>query len=297
MKNDNNRRPSAASIKKKYGFKNAKSLGQNFLNDMGVIEAIIEGSQIGPEDLVIEIGPGMGVLTAAAAEFAGKVVAVEIDTRLMPVLKETLAGYFNITVLNQDIMKTDLPALIAEHFDADGEGKVRIVGNIPYYITTPILMMLLESRVEAETITLMMQKEVADRIEAQPGSRTYGALSVAVSYYCSVERIADVPKECFSPPPKVDSAVLCMTRRKEPPVPVTDEKLFFDIVKAGFGKRRKTLTNALTGLHELTKDDAKEILEKAGVAPSRRAETLDLQEFALIAEELAQVLKDRQAAE
>ena len=287
MNYNGHNRPPAAAIKKKYGFRNARSLGQNFLNDMGVIDAIVEGSGIGPEDLVIEIGPGMGVLTSAAAEAAGRVVAVEIDSRLIPVLRETLAGYDNIVVLNQDIMKTDLDALIREYQDGSCGGCVRIIGNIPYYITTPILMKLLEDRVEAETITLMMQKEVADRIEADPGSRTYGALSVAVGYYCETAHIADVPKECFSPRPKVDSAVIRLDRRTAPPAEVADEKVFFDVVKAGFGKRRKTLLNALTGLRGLTKDTAREVLERAGIDPSRRAETLSIADFAAVANEVA----------
>ncbi len=292
MNSDRNRRPPASALKKKYGFKNSKSLGQNFLRDMSVIEAIIEGSEIGPEDLVIEIGPGMGVLTAAAAEAAEKVVAIEIDSRLIPLLRETLAGYFNITVVNADIMKTDLAALIGEHKTPGGDGKVRILGNIPYYITTPILMKLLEDRVEAETITLMMQKEVADRIQAEPGSRTYGALSVAVGFYCEVERIADVPKECFSPPPKVDSAVIRMDRRETPPAEVKSETVFFEVVKAGFGKRRKTLANALTGMRGLGKEEAGLMLERAGIEASRRAETLDIAEFAALANVIADYLEE-----
>ena len=284
-------RLSPSAIKKLYGFKNAKSLGQNFLNDGRVIDAIVEGSGIGPEDLVIEIGPGMGVLTAAAAEVAAAVVAVEIDSRLIPLLRDTLAGYGNITVLNQDIMKTDLTALIREYYDPSGGGTVRIIGNIPYYITTPILMKLLEDRVEAASITLMMQKEVADRIEAQPGSRTYGALSVAVGYYCETAHIADVPKECFTPQPKVDSAVLRFDRRTVPPAEVRKEELFFETVKAGFGKRRKTLLNALTGMRNLSKEEARQLLEQAGIEPSRRAETLSIPEFAAIANAMETMMK------
>lgn len=291
MKNDGYSRPSASAIKKIYGFKNAKSLGQNFLHDGRVIDAIVSGSGIGPEDLVIEIGPGMGVLTSAAAEAAGRVVAVEIDSRLIPLLRDMLAGYDNIRILNEDIMKTDLSALIRDNLDTAGEGAVRIIGNIPYYITTPILMKLLEDRVEAETITLMMQKEVADRIEAEPGSRTYGALSVAVGYYCEVTHIADVPKDCFSPPPKVDSAVIRLDRRVSPPAAVSNEALFFETVKAGFGKRRKTLVNALTGMRNLTKETARDLLEQAGIDPSRRAETLSIPEFASVANEIAKYME------
>ncbi len=293
MSNDTNYRPSPAVIKKLYGFRNAKSLGQNFLKDPAVIESIIEGSDIGPDDLVIEIGPGMGVLTSAAAEHAGRVVAVEIDSRLIPLLRDVLAVYENVVILNQDIMKTDLAALIREYRPSPDRGCVRIIGNIPYYITTPILMKLLEDRVEAETITLMMQKEVADRIEAVPGGRTYGALSVAAGYYCEVCHIADVPRQCFSPPPKVDSAVLRFDRRQEAPAEVTEEALFFEVVKAGFGKRRKTLVNALTGMRGLTKEEARGILERAGIEPSRRAETLDIPEFAAVANEAAAYFAER----
>ena len=286
MKHDEYGRPSVSAVKKLYGFKNSKSLGQNFLNDGRVIDAIIEGSGIGPDDLVIEIGPGMGVLTSEAAKAAGRVVAVEIDSRLIPLLRDTLAGYDNITIVNADIMKTDLSAMIREYKDPDSDGSVRIIGNIPYYITTPILMKLLEDRVEAETITLMMQKEVAERVEAHPGSRIYGALSVATGYYCEVSRITDVPKECFTPRPKVDSAVVLLRRRTAPPVEVRDEELFFETVKAGFGKRRKTLQNALTGMRNLPKEAIADLLNRAGIEPSRRAETLSISEFAAIADEI-----------
>lgn len=293
MKQNEYSRLTPSAVKRIYGFKNARSLGQNFLNDGRVIDAIIEGSGAGPEDLVIEIGPGMGVLTSALAEAAATVVAVEIDSRLIPLLRDTLAGYRNITILNEDIMKTDLSALIRRYHDPAGGGAVRIVGNIPYYITTPILMKLLEDRVEAETITLMMQKEVADRIEAQPGGRTYGALSVAVGYYCSVVHVTDVPRECFSPQPKVDSAVIRLDRRMVPPAEVRDEALFFETVKAGFGKRRKTLVNALTGMRSLTKETARDLLAQAGIEPSRRAETLSIPEFAALADAIAEYIDNQ----
>lgn len=234
--------------------------------------------------MVIEIGPGIGVLTAAAAEAAAKVVAIEIDSRLIPVLEETLAAYDNIEIINQDILKTNLNQIIDEQIQAGAfSGSVRIIGNLPYYITTPIIMQIFESGVKADSVTAMMQKEVAERIEAGPGSKTYGAISVAVQYYCDVEMIAKVPKEVFIPRPKVDSAVLHFTIKKEKPIKLIDEKLFFACIKAGFGKRRKTLLNALTGLCGLEKESVKQILAEAGIDPSRRAETLDIEEFATIA--------------
>lgn len=275
----------AAALRKKYGFRNAKSLGQNFLNDDSVIDAMVEGSDVGPDDLIIEIGPGMGVLTAAAADEAAWVTAVEIDDRLIPMLREILAGYSNIDIVNQDIMKTDLTELIDERRKYLGpEGRVRVMGNLPYYITTPILMKLLEGRVPAESFTIMMQKEVAERIEAAPGNRTYGALTVAVNYYCTVRHIADVPRDRFVPVPKVDSAVIRLDRRKGPAVNIKSEKVFFETVKAGFGKRRKTLSNAITGMEGLMKAEAGAVLTAAGIDPKRRAETLSLDEFGSLAD-------------
>ncbi len=273
-------------IMRKHGFKNARSLGQNFLTDEGVIEAIIEGSEIAEDDLVIEIGPGLGVLTAAAAEEAGRVVAVEIDSRLIPVLKDTLSYYDNIEIINEDILKLDLRRVIEERRPA---GEVRIIGNLPYYITTPILMKLLEDRVPAASFTVMMQKEVAERIMAEPGSRTYGALTVAVRYYCEVTPVADAPKEYFLPQPKVDSAVIRLDRRKQPAVEPLSEKVFFETVKSGFGQRRKTLQNSITGTRGITKEEAGLVLDRAGVARSRRAETLSLEEFAAVADEIVKL--------
>lgn len=284
MKRNNSRSAREAGIKRKYGFHNSKSLGQNFLTDDSVIDDIAAASKIGPEDLVIEIGPGMGVLTAAVADYAGRVVAIEVDKRLIPVLHETLADCDNIEIVNADIMKTDLNEIIEKYGIPGPEGKVRIVGNLPYYITTPILMMLLESRIPAETITIMMQKEVAERIMADPGSRTYGALTVAVSYYCVPSIVREVSKECFSPVPKVDSTVLRLDMRHEKPVTVRSEALLFETVKAGFGKRRKTMANAITGLRGLEKGMAASVLEKAGIDPKRRAETLSLEDFAALAD-------------
>ncbi len=276
------------AIKEKHNFELSKSLGQNFITDKSVIERIIEGSGTCENDLVIEIGPGIGVLTAEAAEAAAKVVAIEIDKRLIPILQETLAEYDNVRVINQDILKTDLDAIIEEERAAGSfTGAVRIIGNLPYYITTPIIMGILESGVKAESITIMMQKEVADRIKAEPGGKIYGAISAAVQYYCTVEQVASVPKEVFVPRPKVDSSVLNLSIRKERPVELIDEKTFFACIKAGFGQRRKTLLNSLTGVNGLSKDTVKQVLLDAGVEPVRRAETLNMEEFAAIANGVA----------
>lgn len=273
-------------IMRRHGFRNARSLGQNFLTDESVIDAIIYGSGIKDNDLVIEIGPGLGVLTAAAAEEAGHVTAIEIDSRLIPVLEDTLSQYDNIDIVNDDIMKTDLAALIDSRRT---EGSVRIIGNLPYYITTPILMKLLEEDVPAESFTIMMQKEVADRIMAAPGNRTYGALTAAVSYYCSAERIAEAPKEIFLPQPKVDSSVIRLDKRKERPVDTINEDVFFEVIRSGFGQRRKTLQNSLTGTRGISKDEAGIVLDAAGIERSRRAETLELKEFAAVADEICKL--------
>ena len=282
-----------AKIREKHGFRHSKSLGQNFLSDIHIIEDIVDGSDIEPEDLVIEIGPGMGVLTAAAAERAGKVIAVEIDKKLIPILKETLAEYDNVEIINADIMKTDLTEIVEANRPADG-GKVSVIGNLPYYITTPIIMKLLEESVPADSITIMMQKEVADRIKAGPGGKDYGALTVAVGFYCTITHVADAPKEVFVPRPKVDSTVIRLDLRKECPVDLIDQKIFFETVKGGFGQRRKTLLNSLTGVRGLPKPEIADALDAAGIDPKRRAETLSLDEFAAVANEIARRALNRQ---
>lgn len=275
-------------IKARHNFQLSKSLGQNFITDRSVIERIVEGSEVTENDLVIEIGPGIGVLTAEAAEVAAKVVAIEIDKKLIPILSETLGEYSNIRVINQDILKTDINAIIEEERQAGSfTGSVKIMGNLPYYITTPIIMGILEGGVNADSITIMMQKEVADRIKSAPGGKIYGAISVAVQYYCEVEQIAAVPKEVFMPRPKVDSAVLRLKIRKDRPVELIDERCFFACIKSGFGQRRKTLLNSLTGVNGLSKDAIKEVLAEASVEPNRRAETLSIEEFASIANGVA----------
>ena len=275
------------AVTHRHGFQTSKSLGQNFLVDGNIVDKIINGSDIGKTDLVIEIGPGMGVLTAAAAEKAAKVIAVEIDRKLIPILQDTLREFDNVEIRQGDIMKTDVAALVAEARaeSPDGYSKVKVIGNLPYYITTPILMKLLEEggRNYADSITIMVQKEVADRMRAVPGSRIYGALSVAVQYYCEVELVAAVPKEVFYPKPKVDSSVLLLSLRKEPPVDLLSEEMFFKVFRAGFGQRRKTLLNALSGGFDNGKEKIAAYLAEAGIDPGRRAETLGMSEFAALA--------------
>ena len=270
------------------GFTFSKSLGQNFLINPTVCPRMAEACGADENTGVIEIGAGIGVLTAEAAQQAAKVVAIEIDSKLIPILDETLAEYDNVEVINQDILKTDLNGIIDEQ-RAKGSfsGDVKIIGNLPYYITTPIIMHILENSIRAESITVMMQKEVADRIKASPGNKTYGAISAAVQYYCEVEQVVSVPKEVFVPRPKVDSAVLKLTIRDKKPVDLIDEKAFFACIKSGFGQRRKTLLNSLTGTYGLPKDEIRRILEEAGIDPVRRAETLDMNEFAAIANGVA----------
>ena len=275
-------------IKERHDFKLSKSLGQNFITDRNVIEKIIDGAEINSDDLVIEIGPGIGVLTAAAAESAARVIAVEIDKKLIPILSETLGGYDNIKMINRDLLKTDINEIINEEKEAGTfSGRVKIIGNLPYYITTPIIMSILERGVSVDSITIMMQKEVADRIKSSPGGKTYGALSVAVQYYCDVHQVTSVPKEVFVPRPKVDSTVLQLSVRKERPVDLISEKVFFSCIKHGFGQRRKTLLNSLTGVCGLSKDQIREILSETGIEFNRRAETLDIKEFAAIANSVA----------
>ena len=273
-----------AALCDKHNFRQSKSLGQNFITDQNIISKIIDRSQIGDEDLVLEIGPGIGALTAAAAERAAKVIAIEIDKRLTPVLSDTLRDYKNVDVVIGDVLKTDLNELLDEYWGASkGDGKAVIIGNLPYYITTPVIMKILEGKVAAETLVVMVQKEVADRLVAKPGTKTYGAITVVVNYYCTVARIADVPRDVFVPKPNVDSAVLKLDIRKTPPVSLVDEKVFFTCIKAGFGQRRKTLLNSLSGLGGIGKKEALKSLMDAGIDPTRRAETLSISEFAALA--------------
>ncbi|MBM7614757.1 16S rRNA (adenine(1518)-N(6)/adenine(1519)-N(6))-dimethyltransferase RsmA [Alkaliphilus hydrothermalis] len=265
----------------KYGFHFSKSLGQNFLVDYNIIEKIIRGAGITKDTNVIEVGPGAGSLTQGLSEAAKKVVAVEIDKKLIPILEDTLQGYENIKVINEDILKLDLHQLLKDEFDG---GDIKVIGNLPYYITTPIIMKFLEEKVPVESIIIMIQKEVADRMNAKPGNKDYGALSVAVQYYCTTEIITIVPPTVFIPQPKVDSSVIKLNVLKEPKVKVEREDIFFKVVKDAFGKRRKTLLNALSsGDLQFNKDMVREVLKESNVDEKRRGETLSLDEFASIA--------------
>ena len=274
-------------IIQKYGFTFRKKFGQNFLIDGHVLDRIVDAARITKEDCVVEIGPGIGTLTQYLAEAAGKVVAVEIDRMLIPILGETLADYPNVTVLHQDILKTDLAAVAREY---NGGRPLKIAANLPYYITTPIIMDLLEARVPVSTMTVMVQKEVGERMMAGPGTKDYGALSLAVQYYAEPYLAANVPPNCFMPRPKVASAVMHLTLREQPPVEVPDEKLLFRVIRAAFGQRRKTLANALTNAATLpfTKEEISAAIEQAGLPAAVRGEALDLPAFAKLATYLAE---------
>jgi 16S rRNA (adenine1518-N6/adenine1519-N6)-dimethyltransferase len=269
-------------LSKRYGIRAAKRLGQNFLIDKNVVDRIIEGADVGEDDCVLEVGPGMGVLTAAAAEKARRVVAVEADGRLMPLLAETLEGYDNVRVINGDILKIGLRDLLRP--DETDRGRVKIIGNLPYYITTPVILRFLEDGPPAESMTFMLQREVAERISAQAGGKDYGALTVAVRYRCETRLVMRVSREVFIPKPQVDSSVLRFDFRRENAVAPQSETMFFAVVRAGFGQRRKTLLNALTGLGGCGKEEIGRALAAAGVDAARRAETLDLREFAAVAD-------------
>jgi len=266
----------------KYGFQFQKRYGQNFLIDGHVIGKILRAADISEEDTVVEIGPGIGTLTQYLAEAAGKVFAVEIDEKLLPILADTLSTYDNVEVIHRDILKCDLAALL-------GEGRTcKIVANLPYYITTPIIMGLLEGHVPAESITVMVQKEVAERMAADPGSKIYGALSLAVQYYADTYLAANVPPNCFMPRPAVGSAVIRLTRREKPPVEVRDEAWMFRLIRASFNERRKTLVNGLRNEPSLgiTKEEAEEALAGMGLSPTVRGETLSLEQFAELSDRL-----------
>ncbi|WP_165005566.1 MULTISPECIES: 16S rRNA (adenine(1518)-N(6)/adenine(1519)-N(6))-dimethyltransferase RsmA [unclassified Enterococcus] len=267
----------------KHGFSFKKSLGQNFLTEPNILRKIVETAQINEQTNVIEVGPGIGALTEQLAKHAKQVVAFEIDDRLIPVLADTLSPYPNVTVVNQDILKTDLSTAAAEYFSE--KLPLKVVANLPYYITTPIMMHFLESDVVVDEMVVMMQKEVADRISAAPGTKAYGSLSIAVQYYMEASLAFIVPKTVFVPQPNVDSAILKLTRRETPAVEVTDEKAFFRLTKAAFQQRRKTLRNNLQhayGKDEQTKECLMKSLETAGIDPKRRGETLSLEEFAAL---------------
>ena len=275
--------PSATKeIINKYSFAFQKKFGQNFLIDSNVLESIIRGAEITKDDFVLEIGPGIGTMTQYLCEAARQVVAVEIDKMLIPILEDTLSEYDNVEVINQDVLKVDIKSLAEEK----NNGKpIKVVANLPYYITTPIIMGLFESGVPIDSITIMVQKEVADRMQTGPGSKDYGALSLAVQYYATAKVILNVSATCFMPRPNVDSAVIKLTRHKEPTVNVADEKLMFKIIRASFNQRRKTLVNGLKNSPELSfsKEQIVKATEKIGKPETIRGEALTLEEFAELA--------------
>lgn len=274
-------------ILQKYQFSFQKKFGQNFLIDTHVLDKIIRAAEITKEDMVLEIGPGIGTMTQYLAEAAGKVIAVEIDRNLIPILSETLSMYDNVRIINEDVLKLDIRKLAEE----ENQGRpIKVVANLPYYITTPIIMGLFEGKVPVESITVMVQKEVADRMQTGPGSKDYGALSLAVQYYAKPYIVANVPPNCFMPRPKVGSAVIRLTRHDTPPVQVKDEGLMFEIIRASFNQRRKTLANGLNNSSRLSypKEVIAEAVEKLGKGPSIRGEALTLEEFARLSDILSE---------
>lgn len=268
-------------IIKKYNFAFQKRFGQNFLIDAHVVNKIVAAADITKDDIVLEIGPGIGTMTQYLAEAAGHVYAVEIDKNLLPVLDETLAEYDNVTVVNNDILKVDIRELV-------GDREVKVVANLPYYITTPIIMGLFENHIPASSITVMVQKEVAMRMQAGPGSKDYGALSLAVQYYAKPYIVANVPPNCFMPRPNVGSAVIRLTKHEKPPVEVKDESLMFRLIRASFNQRRKTLQNGINNAANLSfsKEQVVDALNALGLSESVRGEALTLEQFAALANEL-----------
>lgn len=270
-------------IIQKYHFHFQKKFGQNFLIDAHVMDKIIASSAISKDEFVLEIGPGIGTMTQFLCESAGSVAAVEIDANLIPILEDTLRGYDNITIINEDILKVDIGRLAQEK---NGGKPMKVVANLPYYITTPIIMGLFESHVPLESVTVMVQKEVAQRMKAEPGTKDYGALSLAVQYYAQPEIVANVPANCFMPRPKVGSAVIRLKCRQKPTVSVKDEKLMFAVIRASFNQRRKTLVNGLyhfPGIR-LSKEQIQECIETLGLPAQVRGETLTLAQFAALSD-------------
>ncbi len=267
---------------RKWNFAFNKRFGQNFLIDSHVLNKIIAGADVGPDDVVLEIGPGIGTMTQYLAEAAGKVIAVEVDKNLLPILEETLAPYDNVQVIHADVLSLDLNQLVQ---DEAGGKPIKVVANLPYYITTPIIMGLFEQHVPLANMTVMVQKEVAARMKAGPGTKDYGALSLAVQYYAEPYIVANVPQNCFMPRPNVDSAVIRLTRFEEPPVEVKDEALMFKLIRASFNQRRKTLVNGLSNAADLnlTKVQILEVLASLGLSETIRGEALTLSPFAAIA--------------
>lgn len=276
-------------ILNKYHFVFQKKFGQNFLIDTHVLEKIVKAADITKDDMVLEIGPGIGTMTQYLCEHAGKVIAVEIDKNLIPILtNDTLAMYDNVTVLNEDILKVDINSIVQEK---NAGRPIKVVANLPYYITTPIIMGLLEAHVPIDNITVMVQKEVADRMQSGPSKKDYGALSLAVQYYAEPYIVANVPPNCFMPRPNVGSAVIRLTLHKDTPVQVKDEHLMFRLIRASFNQRRKTLMNGLNNSTELhfTKEQIAEAISKIGLVPTIRGEALTLREFAALADVLMEL--------
>ena len=277
-------------VLQKYGFVFQKRFGQNFLFDTHVLERIIEASEITKDDFVLEIGPGIGTMTQYLAEAAREVTAVEIDDALIPILKDTLKEWDNVTVLHGDILKTDIRKIA----DEKNQGRpIKVVANLPYYITTPIIMGLFESHVPVDSITVMVQKEVADRMQTGPGSKDYGALSLAVQYYAEPKIVANVPPNCFMPRPKVGSAVIRLTRHQNPPVTTLDEKLMFRLIRASFNQRRKTLSNSLKNSQELpySKEEVEAAIKECGLPLNIRGEALTLEQFARLSDTFSKLNK------
>ncbi len=277
-------RKSTADIIERHRFDFRKKFGQNFLIDNNILEKIIEAAQITKDDCVLEIGPGIGTLTQRLAEEAGEVIAVEIDKNLIPILNETLADYDNVTIINDDILKVDINKIVEER----GERPVKVVANLPYYITTPIIMTLFEKHVPLHSVTIMVQKEVADRMKVGPGTKDYGALSLAVQYYAKPEIVTKVPAACFMPRPNVDSAVIRLTRYEDTPVKADDEAWLFAVIRASFNQRRKTLANGLANAGNLSinRQQVEETLAEMGLPTSVRGETLTLEQFSELANRL-----------
>lgn len=272
---------STIAVLQKYNFNFQKKYGQNFLIDSNILKRIVAGAGITKEDVVLEIGPGIGTMTQYLAEAAKKVIAIEIDDKLIPILQDTLSGYDNVRVIHRDVLKVDLNALSQEE---NGGQPFKVVANLPYYITTPIIMGLFEQKVPVKSITVMVQKEVADRMQVGPGNKDYGALSLAVQYYAKPEIILEVSPGCFMPRPNVSSKVVHLTKHQTPPVEVKDEALMFSLIRAAFNQRRKTLVNGLKNAEQLSfsREEIEAALAKLGLSPAVRGETLTLEQFALL---------------
>ncbi|MCD7738986.1 MAG: 16S rRNA (adenine(1518)-N(6)/adenine(1519)-N(6))-dimethyltransferase RsmA [Lachnospiraceae bacterium] len=273
------------AVLNKYGFTTQKKYGQNFLIDANVLEKIVSGAEIGKDDCVLEIGPGIGTMTQYLAEAAGRVAAVEIDSHLLPVLEDTLSSYNNVTVIHEDILKTDISGIVEEY---NGGRPIKVVANLPYYITTPVILRLLECGAPVKSITVMVQKEVAERMEAGPGSKDYGAMSLAVQYYARPEILTLVSASCFLPRPSVDSAVIRLVGYEKPPVTVQDERFMFALIRAAFNQRRKTLANSLANAASLqvTREQVTDALLEMGLPAAVRGEVLTLAEFAGLSDRL-----------